>query len=330
MSAATVGWRQRAMNGSGSSSEGAHRTPLRLQQQIAPDSSVRDRPPGPEPSLSMYSSFFGLERRPFTLLPDPDFMFWSRQHTRALSVLEFGLMSRAPITLVTGEVGTGKTTLLQTLMRRLSKDLTVGLISNAHGERGELLQWTLSAFGLPVDPSESYVQMFRRLQEFLVTEYAAGRRVALIFDEAQNLDKAGLEELRMLTNINSGTDELIQLILVGQPELRDTLLEPDMRQFAQRVSASCHLVALDSEATADLIRHRLRHAGGTGEEITSDAACAIHNATGGIPRLINQLCDFAMLYAWSAETKVVDAPIVAEVIGDGVFFGGQPNGRSQT
>ena len=168
-------------------------------------------------SDGFYLEFFGLDRRPFTLLPDPGFMYWSPLHKRGYSVLQFGIMTCAPITVLTGEIGAGKTTLIQHLLSELEQTITVGLISNAQGGRGELLQWVLNALGVPVEDNASYVKMFQTLQDFLVTEYAEGRRVVLIFDEAQNLTVEGLEEVRMLTNINSNTDELIQLILVGQP-----------------------------------------------------------------------------------------------------------------
>ncbi len=273
-------------------------------------------------SQDMYAGYFGLTKRPFTLVPDPEFLFWSQQHRRAFAVLEFGVMARAPITLITGEIGSGKTTLLHALLGRMTEDLRVGMVSNAQGDRGELLQWSLNALGMEIHEGEGYVQMFRRFQDLLVSDYAAGRRVILIFDEAQNLSKKGLEELRMLTNINSNQDELIQLILVGQPELRTMVLAPDMRQMAQRVAASFHLEPLDEEATVEFIAHRLRMAGGTGSEITPDAAKAVFEATSGVPRLINQLCDLAMLYAWSDNQPTVTEATVARVVDDGVFFGG--------
>ncbi len=269
---------------------------------------------------AMYADFFGLAERPFTLLPDPSFLYWSKQHQRAFSVLEFGILSRAPITLITGEVGSGKTTLLQALLARLEEGLTVGLISNAQGGRGELLQWVLNAFGIESAGLE-YVKMFQTFQDFLVAEYAAGRRVVLIIDEAQNLSIEGLEEIRMLTNVNANKDELVQLILVGQPELRDIVRKPEMRQLAQRVAASFHLGEMDGPTVVDYIAHRLRTAGGTGEEFTPEAAAMVYDHTDGVPRLVNQLCDLSMLYAWSAESREVNEATIKSVLDDGVFFG---------
>jgi type II secretory pathway predicted ATPase ExeA len=274
-------------------------------------------------NVGFYMDFFGFRERPFTLVPDPDFLFWSAQHRRAYSVLEFGILSRAPITLVTGGVGCGKTTLLRELLRQFGSKITVGLISNAQGGRGELIQWVLNSLGVPFQVSTSYVQLFQMLQDYLIEEYASGRRVVLIFDEAQNLSPESLEELRMLTNINSGKDEVIQLVLVGQPELRDMILNPALRQLAQRIAASFHLQPLDEPAVIELIAHRLKAAGGSGEEVTEQAARMVFRFTNGVPRLVNQLCDMSLLYAWSMDHHHVDEHVVQSVLDDGVFFAAQ-------
>jgi len=281
-------------------------------------------------SNKLYTTFFGLKERPFTLVPDPGFLYWSPQHKRAFSVLEFGILSGAPITLITGEIGSGKTTLLQELLPKIEDDVTIGLISNAQGDRGELIQWILNALQIEIDPAASYVQMFQVLQDFLLAEYAKSRRVILIFDEAQNLSLEGLEELRMLTNINSNKDVLVQLILVGQPELRTMVQNPSMRQLAQRVAANFHLGKMSPEIVDNYIRHRLRTAGGSGEEFTPEACAVIQRETNGVPRLVNQLCDFAMLYAWSAEKKTITSEIVEQVLEDEVFFGGLSCSQEET
>ncbi len=277
----------------------------------------------PDQTPGFYLESFGFTERPFTLVPDPAFLYWSDQHKRAFSVLEFGILSRAPITMITGAVGCGKTTLLRQLLQNLEDDAVVGLISNAQGGRGELIQWVLHALGIPFEPDDGYVSLFQLLQDFLITTYAEGRRVILIFDEAQNLSEDSLEELRMLTNINSNKDELIQLVLVGQNELRAMVKKPELRQLAQRIAASFHLQPLSERATGEFIVHRLRVAGGTGDEIDEKARMLIHEVTRGVPRLVNQVCDMALLYAWSAESKVVDEKIVQSVIDDGVFFGAE-------
>ena len=270
----------------------------------------------------LYTEFFGLNERPFTLQPDPDFLFWSRQHVRAFSVLEYGIVSRAPITIITGDIGAGKTTLLQKLLGSINDEVRLGLVSNATGNSGGLLHWVLNSVGIQVDPATPHVTLFQTFQDFLIEEYAAGRRVILIFDEAQNLNVETLEELRMLTNVNSNKDELLQLVLVGQPELRDLIARPEMRQFAQRVTANYHLKSMDRETTSEYISHRLKIAGGTGEEFTEEARARIYDFTEGVPRLVNQLADFCMVYAMADEDRLILTSTVDQVLGDGVFYAG--------
>lgn len=271
------------------------------------------------PSAAFFTEHFGLRERPFTLLPDPDFLYWSKAHRRAYTVLEYGVMSRAPITVITGEVGAGKTTLVQMLLREFDDDTIVGLISNAQGGRGDLLQWALSALDAPGETGSDYVSKHQALQNFLIASYAAGKRVVLIIDEAQNISREGLEELRMMTNINAGKDELLQLILVGQPELRDLISAYDMRQFAQRVMATFHLPNMDLDTTEAYVRHRLVHAGGTGQEFTRGAIALIHRYSNGVPRLVNKYADFAMVYAASSDRTIVDEMTVCEVNADDLF-----------
>lgn len=276
-----------------------------------------------EQTPGFYLDSFDFTERPFTLVPDPTFLYWSEQHRRAYSVLEFGILSRSPITMITGAVGSGKTTLLRHLLTQIKDDSTIGLISNAQGGRGELIQWVLHSLGVTFDVDAGYVSLFQVLQEFLIKTYAAGGRVVLIFDEAQNLSRDSLEELRMLTNINSNKDELIQLVLVGQNELRETIKKPELRQLAQRIAASFHLKPLSLENVHEFIAHRLKVAGGSGEEIDESARKLIHEVSYGIPRLVNQICDMSLLYAWSADAKIVDSKVVQAVMDDGVFFGAE-------
>lgn len=243
-------------------------------------------------------------------------------HRRAYSILEYGILTHAPITVITGEVGAGKTTLVQKLLKNLPDDVTLGLISNAQGGRGELLRWVLYALDVDTTGANEYVDLFQLLQNFLIEEYALGRRCILVIDEAQNLSMEGLEELRMLTNVNSNKDELLQLVLVGQPELREMVLRPELRQFAQRVVANFHLPGMDKETVAAYISHRLRVAGGQGNEFTKQACEKVWQISGGIPRLVNQLCDFSMVYAASGDEKLVLSSTVDQVVEDGVFFAG--------
>ncbi len=273
-------------------------------------------------TLDIYTAHFGLTERPFSLVPDPDFLFWSDHHRRAFSMLEYGILTRSPITVITGEVGAGKTTLLHHLLKSVDEDVQVAMISNAHQDRGELLRWTLLALDQPADSDASYVELFAQFQEYLIAEYARGRRVILIFDEAQNLSREALEELRMFTNINGNKDELVQLVLVGQPELRSLVLRPDLRQFAQRVAASFHLTAMTASMVKDYINHRLEVAGADRNIFQAPACELIHETTEGIPRLVNQLCDLSMVYSFTRGSQNVTRAVVEQVLEDGVFFGG--------
>jgi len=272
-------------------------------------------------NYDLYLDHFGLEKRPFTLVPDPAFVFWSRQHRKAQAILEYGLMSRAPITLVTGEIGSGKTTLLRNLLKNIEEDVLVGFIANAApADRTDMLRLILHALGVDAGTTDTYSELYQILEAKLVEEYGAGRRVVLIFDEAQNLDRSSLEHLRMLTNINFGEHELVQLMLVGQPELRDIVLRPDLTQLAQRISASVYLPGLSEEDVLGYIAHRLQIAGASEDIFSEDAAKLVYRATGGVPRLVNQLCDFALLYAYVGEKKKVTINEVQSVLDDELFF----------
>lgn len=272
----------------------------------------------------LYTEHFHFTERPFSLLPDPDFLFWSKAHMRAFSILEYGLVTRAPLTVVTGEVGTGKTTLVQALLKHQPDDITIGLISNAQGGRNDLLRWVLSALDIRTAPGADYVTLFEQFQDFVIGEYATGRFVTLIIDEAQNLTHEVLEQLRMLTNINSNKHEVLQLILLGQPELRLRITDPSLRQFAQRVTATYHLEPMDLATTRNYIRHRLTHVGGTGHEISPQAIRLIFETAQGVPRMVNKICDLALVYSASAKHKTVSATTIKELINDGVILPTRP------
>ncbi len=270
-------------------------------------------------TVELYTTFFRFTERPFTLLPDPDFLYWSKQHSRAFTILQYGVATRAPLTVITGEIGAGKTTLVQHLLASMDDTITIGLISNAQGDRGDLLRWVLYALDVPADVDADYITLFKAFQEFVIGEYSEGRYVVLVIDEAQNLSIEVLEELRMLTNINSNKHELLQLILVGQPELRDLISDPKLVQFAQRVTATYHLKPLNEEGTQDYIRHRLRHVGGSGSEFSEGAIRAIYMQSKGVPRVINKLCDLALVYAASEGRNIVGLDVIRELAADGLF-----------
>jgi len=246
------------------------------------------------------------------MLPDPGFLYPSKKHRIAQTLLEYGLMNQVSFCVVTGGIGTGKTTLLRHLLQNMDKDITVGMLSNTHSSFGELLEWILMAFNLEV-ADKSKVSMFRAFSDFLIGEYAKGRRTVLIIDEAQNMGPKTLEELRMLSNINSEKDQLLQMVLVGQPGLRDMLQDPSLEQFAQRIGVDYHLEALTQDETESYIRHRLSIAGGDENIFTQEACDIVFDQTGGIPRLINQICDTALVYGFAEQAAIIDVDIVNDV-----------------
>ncbi len=275
-------------------------------------------------ALNYYLDHFGMRERPFSLAPDPAFLFWSPEHRGALAMLEYGLDTRAPITLLSGEIGAGKTTLLHYFIDGLREDITTGLISNARPGFNDILRRVCAALEVDLPPGtapDDSAAQFAALQTFLLAEHRAGRRVLVIIDEAQNLNRDALEDLRMLTNINAGRDEVLQLLLSGQPELREMVRRPDLAQFAQRVAASYHLPRLDLAGVGGYIAERLRKAGATPSIFSRQAAELVHQATSGTPRLVNQLCDLALTYAYAQGAHQVVRATVQQVLDDGVFFG---------
>jgi general secretion pathway protein A len=262
----------------------------------------------------MYEAYYQLREKPFSILPDPDLIYWGRMHTMAFTMLEFGIMNNAGFTVITGEIGSGKTTLLRYLLRRINPSVTVGLISSSPQGRHELLQMILMSLELSFEGD--YPILFKRLQDFLYGQFANGRRTILIIDEAQNLEPEALEHLRMLSNINADKFQILQLILVGQPQLRDVLMTPKLHQFAQRISSDFHLSPLDSKEVAKYIDFRLEAVGSRRLLFTEQACALIAIASGGIPRMINVLCDTALVYGFAGDSKIVGQDIVREVIAD--------------
>ena len=261
----------------------------------------------------MYEAFFGLREKPFSLLPDPDFLYLSKKHQEALTLLEYGLLNQAGFIVLTGEVGSGKTTLMRYLLDRLDEDVTVGLIANTHESLGDLIDWICQAFNIH-SANSSKLDLHQRFIDFLIDQYSQGRRTLLIVDEAQNLGIGKLEELRLLSNINAEKDLILQLMLLGQPQLRELLGHPDLEQFVQRVSASYHLGRLVADDTERYIRHRVAIAGAEDEIFTAEACAAIHHYSNGVPRLINLICDTTLVYAYGAGQPQVTRDGVDEFV----------------
>ena len=260
----------------------------------------------------MYEEHFGLTEKPFSLSPDPSFLYFSKGHRLAMTMLEYGIQSRSGFTLISGEVGCGKTTLIRHLLGNLSERYTVGLVSNTHASFGELIDLVLLSFDLDYQnkTSTEKIEMF---ESFLLEQYSYGQNTILVIDEAQNLKPVMLEELRVLSNINADKHQLIQVILTGQPELRDTLKLPELRQFAQRISSDFHLEPLTYKELSEYIRHRVRVAGATRELFTAKAIRMVFNFSRGIPRIANSFCDMSLVYAFADGLDYVDWKTVMRV-----------------
>jgi general secretion pathway protein A len=249
------------------------------------------------------------------MTPDPAFLYQSSQHAAAATMLDYAIESQAPFCLLTGEIGSGKTTLLRHFLRKLGDKLTVGLISNTHRGFRSIYPWALSALGI-VPSDDSDIAHYEALIDFFVREYGRGQRTMLVFDEAHNLSTLVLEELRLLSNVNSESDLALQVLLVGQPELRTNLQRPELEQFAQRVSVDFHLGPLTFDDTQSYIQHRLKVAGGNPSLFQLEAIGYIHERTRGVPRLINQLCDLALVYAYAEQQTIIDLELLRQVLSD--------------
>ena len=272
----------------------------------------------------MYENYYGFREKPFSLLPDSGFLYLSDKHRMALTLLEYGLMNQAGFTVISGDIGTGKTTLIRKLLNNIDPLLRVGLISNTHQTFGDLLQWIALAYDLPHQGRDK-VQLYQEFMDFIIQEYAQGRRTVLIIDEAQNMPAETLEELRMLSNVNADKDQVLQVILVGQRELRQTLQQPSLVQFAQRIGVDYHLEPLDEEEASDYIQHRCKVAGGKPDLFSDQARAAVYANTGGVPRLINLLCDTALVYGFAEQRERIDAQLIRDVVSDKQKGGLFPN-----
>jgi len=264
----------------------------------------------------MYERFYRLRERPFALTPDPDYLYPSRVHKEALSYLRYGIESHAGFVVITGAIGSGKTTLLQTMLRGLDGQTTVARVMNTLLDPRELLEAAMIDLGL--DPEgKSKPALLKTFGEFLVNERACGRLVLLVIDEAQNLSLPALEEIRMLSNLETEKSKLLQIILIGQPDLRDKLDRPELEQLRQRITVSYHLEALDSDETNRYVNHRLARASiGAPLEFPRDVTDRIHKRSGGVPRLINVIADAALVYGYGEDRSAIDTTLIIEVIAD--------------
>jgi putative secretion ATPase (PEP-CTERM system associated) len=264
----------------------------------------------------MYCSFFNLTRKPFDLIPNPEFMFMSRTHKKAITYMDYGIRERAGFVLLTGEVGSGKTTIVRELINQHLKRVVLANVNNTTVNSEQLLSMINEDFELPVQGKDK-IELLRDLNHFLVDQYGKGNQPLLIIDEAQNLSLESLEEIRMLSNLETSDSKLLQIILVGQPELRTLLARPELRQLRQRISIHCNLRPLNRQEVEEYILHRLQVAGNRDAlRFATEALDLIFIYCCGIPRLINIFCDFLLLAAFSEELHDVSAEMVRDVAGE--------------
>lgn len=262
----------------------------------------------------MYLSFYGLREAPFAPTPDPKFLFQSARHREALAQLIYGVRERKGFIVLTGEIGTGKTTLLRTLLERLNADTPVAYVHNSALNIEGLLEYVLQDWGIK-STANSHAQRLFELNEFLIDQHRKGGTPVLVIDEAQNLSVETLEAVRMLSNFETTNQKLMQILLVGQPELRVKLDLPELRQLKQRIGLRCHIAPLSAEETRLYIRHRLRIAGAIDAGTFTDGAIQkIADYSGGTPRVINIVCDHCLLSGFADSKKRIDAGTVSEAI----------------
>src|SRR3974390_543652 len=266
----------------------------------------------------MFLSFFGLNEKPFAITPDPRFLYLSERHAEALAPLFYCINESGGFSQLTGEVGTGKTTVVRTLLSRVPHHADVAVILNPRITPAEFLLTICEELGVVIADADrsSVKQMVDALNRRLLSAHAEGRRIIVLVDEAQNLSVDVLEQVRLLTNLETPTQKLLQIILIGQPELRDLLDRTELRQLAQRITGRYHLKPLSREETKGYVRHRLRVAGSTEELFTPGALGELHRLSLGIPRVINVTCDRALLGAYTRETRKITAALVRRAAGE--------------
>jgi general secretion pathway protein A len=264
----------------------------------------------------MYNSFFGFKCKPFQLTPDPEFLFMSPVHKRALTYLSYGVKDNYGFILLTGEIGTGKTTVIRTLMRQITAEMNVARITNTKVSSDQLISMINDDFGLDTKDKDK-IRMLADLTDYLIKQYAEGGRSILIIDEAQNLAPDLLEEVRLLSNLETDKSNLLQIILIGQPELNTTLGRHELEQLRQRIAINVYIRRLARNEVEDYIRHRLKVAGNeNGVRFEEGVIDAIYEFSSGVPRLINIICEFTLLSAFVEKKSVIDIELIREIMVD--------------
>ncbi|MGC9053719.1 MAG: ExeA family protein, partial [Candidatus Hydrogenedens sp.] len=262
----------------------------------------------------MYESFYGLKEKPFSLTPDPKYLFLSEKHKEAFAHLLFGIKNRMGFIMVTGEIGTGKTTICRALLSQLDPDTELAFIFNPCLNPVELLKRILTEFGVQTK-ADTLLDLTDQLNEFLLSKSRQQKNCVLVIDEAQNLTPSVLEQIRLLSNLETEKEKLLQIVLIGQPELLDRLKLHELRQLNQRITARYHLNALDEQETRQYIAYRIHIAGGKKRiQFAPKAYKLIYKHSKGIPRLINSICDRALLVGYTREKKVIDQYIVKQAL----------------
>ena len=262
----------------------------------------------------MYENYFNFTVKPFELVPNPDFLYLSKSHQKALTYLTYGVKERTGFMLLTGEVGAGKTTLIRYFIRGLDRNVILSKVFNTKVKAEQLLSMINEDFGIE-NTSRDKVQLVKQLYDFLIEEYSKGHQPLLIIDEAQNLSPELLEEVRMLSNLETDNAKLLQILMVGQPELGRTLARDELRQVRQRISIVCHLHALSRQEMEDYIIHRQTVAGNSNAlKFTQDALDTIYAYSGGIPRLVNIACSFLLLTAFTEGIREADKEMVTDIV----------------
>ncbi len=277
----------------------------------------------------MYEKHYGLSIKPFQTIPNPDIFYLSPKHENALTYLEYGIMEKSGFVLLTGEIGSGKTTLIRYLLNKIECDMETAVIFNTNVTAEQLVEMILSEFEVEVK-EQGKASRLDALFRYLIEMFGRERRVLLIIDEAQNLDREALEEVRMLSNLQTDDQGLLQIMLVGQPELGSKLMSPELVQLNQRITVAYHIPALSREEAGEYIGYRLEKAGGRPDLFTKEAVDLIFKSSGGIPRTINIICDTGLVYGFSDELHEIDAGVIRQVIEDREGMGLVPKAEKAT